>query len=134
MAQQFQVPQFIDREARLVGPFTIKQTAILVGGGSVLAIFWFILEKWLFFLIGVPFVMLLLFIIFVKINGRPILDFFVSFFSFFTAPQLYIWQKRQKQELLGKKRKRKEKIESFSGPTTEVTKRGIRDLAKKLDV
>ena len=129
--QQFQVPQFIEREAKLVGPFTMRQSAILGGTGALLFVLWFILEKWLFFVIGIPLALLVILVGFLKINGRPLLDFFTSFFSFFISPQLYIWQKRNaKPEKL---KKAKNGVEKFSGPVVEITKQGIRELAKKLD-
>ena len=129
--QQFQVPQFIEREAKLVGPFTMRQSAILGGTGALLFVLWFILEKWLFFVIGIPLALLVILVGFLKINGRPLLDFFTSFFSFFVSPQVYIWQKRNvKPEKL---KKAKGGVEKFSGPATEITVQGIRDLAKKLD-
>ena len=129
--QQFQVPQFIEREAKLVGPFTMRQSAILGGTGALLFVLWFILEKWLFFVIGIPLALLVILVGFLKINGRPLLDFFTSFFSFFVSPQVYIWQKRNvKPEKL---KKAKDKVKKFSGPATEITKQGIKDLAKRLD-
>lgn len=129
--QQFQVPQFIEREAKLVGPFTMRQSAILGGTGALLFVLWFILEKWLFFVIGIPLALLVILVGFLKINGRPLLDFFTSFFSFFVSPQVYIWQKRNvKPEKL---KKAKNKVEKFSGPATEITKQGIKNLAKRLD-
>jgi len=131
MAQQFQVPQFIEREAKLVGPFTMRQSAILGGTGALLFVLWFILVKWLFFVVGIPVTLLIVLVGFMKINGRPLLDFFTSFFSFFISPQIYIWQKRNvKKE---KRKKTKGGVEKFSGPATKITKQGIRDLAKKLD-
>jgi len=131
MAQQFQVPQFIEHEARLIGPFTIKQTALLTGVGAILFVLWFMLEKWLFFVLGIPFSLLALLLGFMKINGRPLLDFFMSFFSFFISPQLYIWEKRQLAKQ--KKSKRKQAPEVFEGVSTKVTKKEIGELAKKLD-
>lgn len=129
--QQFQVPQFIEREAKLVGPFTLRQSAILGGAGALLFVLWFILQKWLFFAIGIPLALLFLLVGFVKINGRPLLDFFTSFFSFFISPQIYIWQKRSVRK--EKLKATKDEVEKFSGPATEITSQGIRDLAKKLD-
>ena len=131
MAQQFKVPQFIEHEARLIGPFTIKQTALLAGVGAILFVLWFMLEKWLFFVLGIPLSLLALLIGFMKINGRPLLDFFMSFFSFFISPQLYIWEKRQLTNQ--KKARRKQAPEVFEGVSTKVTKKEIGELAKKLD-
>jgi len=134
MAQQFQVPQFIEREARLIGPLTIKQTAFMVMGGVLLFILWFILAKWLFFLIA-PFLSVFFFLVsFLKINGRPLADFVFSFFSFFLSAQVFIWQKvEHKEKIDGKKGG---VLEKYAGPetdTTNITKQGIKDLAKKLD-
>lgn len=132
MAQQFQVPQFIEYEARLIGPLTLKQTALLGMGAAILFVLWFIVVKWLFFLLAFPLALLMLLLGFMKINGRPLLDFIGSFFSFFISPQLYIWQKRK--EMMEKISKKKQKeIQKFTGPTLEVTKEGIRELAKRLD-
>lgn len=132
MAQQFQVPQFIEHEGKLVGPFTLKQTLLLGGGGALLFVLWFMLEKWLFILLAFPVVLAFLLVGFMKVNGRPLLDFIGAFFSFFIAPQLYIWQKRL--EGMGKATpKKRKKVEKFEGPSVEITKKGIRDLAKNLD-
>ena len=132
MPHQFQVPQFIEHESKLVGPFTLKQTALFGGGGALLFVLWFMLEKWLFFLLAFPILLIFILIGFMKVNGRPLLDFVGSFFNFFISPQLYIWQKRlEAQEKI--KKSKKEKVERFEGPSSEVTKQGIKDLAKKLD-
>lgn len=133
MAQQFQVPQFIERESRLIGPFTVKQSALLGAGGATLFILWFIVVKWLFFLLAFPIVLAFIFIAFMRVNGRPLLDFIGSFFSFFISPQLYIWQKRMETLEKAKKKKMKE-VERFEGPSLETTKTEIKQLAKRLDV
>lgn len=133
MAQQFQVPQFIEREAKLIGPFTLKQSFLLGAGGAMLFVLWFIVEKWLFLILAFPIALLMMLLAFLKINGRPLVDFFASFFSFFISPQLFIWQKRREDAKHIKKKNPREVIEKFSGPSIEITKQGIRDLAKQLD-
>ena len=132
MAQQFQVPQFIGHEGRLIGPLTLKQSTLIGGGGAVLFVLWFIVEKWLFFLLAFPIALAFILIAFLKVNGRPVLDFIGSFFSFFISPQLYIWQKRLLQ-LEKTPRKKKEKVERFEGPSLETTKKEIKALAEKID-
>jgi len=132
--QQFQVPQFISREAKLIGPFTIKQSAILTIHGAILFVMWFIFAPWLFFILAIPMTLLAALVAFTKINGRPLLDFFGSFFSFFVSPQLYIWQKRpETQPKRRKPAKKNDVLEAFEGPATEVTKEKIKELASKLD-
>ncbi len=131
MAQQFQVPQFIEHEARLIGPLSVKQTVVLGLLGAVLFIFWFLVEKWLFFLLAFPFSLIALLIAFMKVNGRPVLDFFTAFFSFFVSPQLFIWQKRELAR--ASRRSKRGEVEVFKGPSNETTKQKIVELAKELD-
>lgn len=131
MAQQFQVPQFIEHEGKLIGPFTLKQSALLGGSGALLFVLWFMLEKWLFFLTAFPIILAFMLVGFMKVNGRPLIDFVGAFFSFFISPQLYIWQKQRERMMRLNKKGRK--IEKFEGPSVEITKQGIRDLAKNLD-
>lgn len=116
-----------------MGPFTLKQSAILGGGGILLLILWSMVDKWLFFVLAFPITLFALFGSFLKINGRPLIDFVGSFFSFFISPQLYIWQKRKEHQEKITKKKNDEVIEKFEGPTVEITNRAIRELAKKLE-
>jgi hypothetical protein len=131
MAKQFQVPQFIEHESKIVGPFTLKQSAMLGGGGAILMVLWTILDTWLFFIAAFPVTLFVLLGAFIKVNGRPLVDFIGSFISFFVSPQLYIWQKRKERRAT--KEKKQEIVEKFEGPSVEVTKRGIQDLANKLN-
>jgi hypothetical protein len=129
MPLQFEVPQFIEREAQLIGPFSVKQAAILGLAGAVLFVMWTTMEKWLFFIVS-PFVVIgTLGIVFLKVNGRPAINAITSFFSFFVSPQLYIWQKRKQ-----KKAKKQQIVEVFEGTTTNVTTGEIKKLAKRLDI
>lgn len=133
MPQQFQVPQFIEHEAKLIGPFTLKQAVILGFTGAILFVLWFIVEKWLFFLLGLPLTVLAALVTFLKINGRPLIDFVAAFFSFFISPQLFIWQKKELAVPKKRKGSRIRETETFQGPSIEVTKQEIRQLASKLD-
>ncbi|MBI1888323.1 MAG: PrgI family protein [Candidatus Spechtbacteria bacterium] len=133
MPQQFQVPQFIEHESKLIGPFTLKQTLILGFTGAILFVLWFIVEKWLFFLLGLPLAVLTALVAFLKINGRPLIDFAAAFFSFFISPQLFIWQKKELALPKKQKRSRRQETETFEGQSIEVTKQEIRQLASKLD-
>lgn len=135
MAQQFQVPQFIEYEARLIGPFTVKQSVTLGFAGIIIFVLWFMIEKFLFFPIAFLVGVAAVFFAFIKINGRPLSDFFTSFLSFFISPQLYIWQKKER-----KIKEREKFIKKGSPPTDEkneaakeITKEEIMQLAKRLN-
>jgi hypothetical protein len=51
---QFQVPQFVEVEDKILGPLTALQFAYVAGGGGFLFAMWLILPLWLAILIGGP--------------------------------------------------------------------------------
>jgi len=130
--QQFQVPQFVSHEAQLIGPFTVKQTVLAVIIGLILVVLWNVLATWLFFLLAPIIIISGLLIIFVRINGRPMIDFIGAIFGYFLSPQMYIWQKRQ---IRAQKKSRPVPgaIEIFEGEESKTTTRGVKNLAKQID-
>ena len=46
--QQFQVPQYIDLEPKILGPLTLVQSVVVVGAGAFIFILRFLLEIYLF--------------------------------------------------------------------------------------
>lgn len=131
--QQFQVPQFLGREAQLIGPLTIRQTVIAIIAGGVIVLFWNIFAKWLFFLLSPIVVILTLLLLFLKINGRPVISFAGSIFSFFMSPQIYIWEKRHLAKKTRPTKDQQGPIEIFKGSENTATTKGIRELAKRID-
>ena len=98
---RFQVPQFIDVEDKIFGPFTLKQFIYLAGGASValvavtfLGIFWGLL-------ITSPIIMLSLALAFYKVNNRPFISVMESAFKYFTSDKLYIWKKTEPENTAG---------------------------------
>lgn len=92
---QYAVPQFIDAEDKLIGPFSLKQFGIVFGA----AIFDVLLYKLLGFgiimiVIGLPVALAGLAIAFVPFNGRQLYQMIPLFVSFFTKPKVYIFQHR----------------------------------------
>jgi hypothetical protein len=92
---RFQIPQFIDVEDKIFGPFTLKQFIYLAGGASagLVAIVMF----GLFFglLLASPVILLALALAFYKINNRPFIHTLESAFKYATKDKLYIWKKSE---------------------------------------
>jgi hypothetical protein len=89
---QFQVPQFIETEDKIVGPLTLKQFAYIAGGGILSALLYFVAQAWLW-AIGSFFIFaIVIALAFVKIEGRPFPNVIVSAFHFYWKPQTYVWQ------------------------------------------
>lgn len=90
---QFQVPQFIETEAKIVGPLTLKQFLILAGAGGVSILCFYIFQLWLWLLITAMVGGVAVGIAFVKINGRSLMLLFRSMVRFFLEPKFYLWQR-----------------------------------------
>lgn len=90
---QFRVPQFIDMEDKVFGPFTLKQFGYMVGAGGISFLLWtFIPVHFIAFLFIVPVVSLFLALAFVKFNNRSFADIMESAFSYYTGAKIYTWK------------------------------------------
>jgi hypothetical protein len=89
---QYQVPQFIDTEDKIVGPFTLKQFAYVGIACLISAFFYFLVQTWLFFIIAIIFIGGSLALSFLKINGRPLIKIAISAATFYWKPQTYVWK------------------------------------------
>ena len=89
---QFQVPQFIETEDKIVGPFTLKQFLYVASAGGLSFMLYFMVQTWLWALLSVFIVSGGLALAFLKINGRAFPAVLLSMFSFYWKPQMYVWQ------------------------------------------
>lgn len=94
---QFQVPQFLDVEDKIIGPFTLKQFLYLAGGAGLSYMAWrFIPYVGLFLAIGC--VGLAAALAFYKFNNKPFVFIIESAFNYIKSTRLYVWKRREKKE------------------------------------
>jgi len=129
---QFKVPQFIDVEDKLFGPFTFKQFVYMLGGGGIIFVIYKILGFW-FGLIPIIIVGALTFLlVFYKINEKPFVFYLEAGINYLMSSKLYIW----KQRLV--KPGDKEKEEQTAAPLVSIvpmtTTNKLKDLSWSLDV
>ena len=72
---RFQVPQFIEAETKLIGPFTLRQF-LFIGGGVMMSVMEFLLLS-TFFAIVAMIVTVTFFgaLAFAKVDGQPFLNY-----------------------------------------------------------
>ena len=92
---RFQVPQFIETETKLIGPFTLKQFLWLASGGAILFLFYMILPTYLFFVLAVPIGGLSIALAFVKIHETPLASYFTYGLNYLLNPKQYIFKKEE---------------------------------------
>ena len=129
---RFQVPQFIDIEDKIFGPFTFRQFVFLIGGGGMVFVFYKILPLWIGIFFILPIAGLTICLVFVKINSKPFIYYLEAAFNYFVSSKLYVW----KQRLVKKSDKQEEDVPS---PTTisnvpMLSDSKLKDLAWSLDV
>lgn len=92
---QFQVPQFIETEDKIVGPLTIRQFLYLAGAGGISFFFFFFIQTllWIFItvLLGVSGAALA----FLRINGRPLPVILKAALIYYWKPRLFLWQRKK---------------------------------------
>ena len=127
---QFQVPQFIDVEDKIFGPFTVKQFIYLAGAVGII----FVLNSFLPFffavIIGGPVVALGAALAFYKVNNRPFINMVEAVFKYILGNRLYIWKKEEKK-IIKKKEKIEERTDLF---VPKLSDSKLKDLAWSLDI
>ena len=91
---QFKVPQFIDIEDKLFGPFTFKQFAYLVGGAGMIFVAYKLLPFFVAILIIIPVAVLTGLLVFYKINNKPFVYYLQAAVAYLLANKLYVWKQR----------------------------------------
>ncbi|HRZ29801.1 MAG TPA: PrgI family protein [Candidatus Paceibacterota bacterium] len=85
----YQVPQFIEDESRLIGPFTLTQIGILVIGCGSAFIFYKLFKSF----IGIPLAVIILFLTgmltFSQMNNMPLYKMIVPILKHFILPKSY---------------------------------------------
>lgn len=94
---EYQIPQFIEVEDKIFGPFTLKQFIYVAGGVGLCAIVLLYLPLWLGVIIGLPVGALTLALAFYKINNKPFVEIMEAAFNFYIGDRLYLWKKEKNQ-------------------------------------
>lgn len=128
---RYQVPQFIEFESKVIGPFSVRQFAYMLGGlgGSYILYILFGVFPGILFII--PLLVLSFSLAFVTWNGRNFIDVLSSAFSYVFKKKLYIWKKLDKKVVASEETKTSV-ADAFVAPSLSQSK--LKDLAWSLDV
>src|SRR5258706_8753163 len=94
---RFQVPQFIEVEDKIFGPFTFKQFIYIAGGIGLCVLLFTFLPKFMAILIALPVAALAGALAFYKVNDKPFINVVEAFFNYTLTNKLYIWKKEDKK-------------------------------------
>ncbi len=129
---QYQVPQFIEVEDKIFGPFTFKQFLYLAGGGGVCLVFFTLFPLYFAILFSLPFVGLSLGLAFYKVNDRPLIVTIEHAFKYFLSSKLYLWRQHPSTQ---------QKIDQYNKNTSQqkvtlptLSESRLKDLSWSLNI
>lgn len=89
---EYQVPQFIEVEDKIVGPFTLKQFIYIAGAGGLCIIAFVYLPIVLAIIISVPLIALGAALAFYRMNGKPFISVLEAGFNYYKGSKLLLWK------------------------------------------
>ena len=128
---RFEVPQFIEIEDKIFGPFTWKQFVFLCGGVGALAFTFLITPIYIFALVGLPLAGLAFLLAFYPVNNRPFSVFLESIFTFYKSNRVYHWRKKDVNVYRSESHTQESPV---AIPTPQKGTGGIQSLARKLEL
>ncbi len=89
---QYQVPQFIEVEDKVIGPLTIKQFIYLAGTGGLCVVCFAYLPLVFAVLLSAPIAAFGGSLAFYKVNGKPFIEVLEAGFNYYTGRKLFLWK------------------------------------------
>lgn len=90
---EYQVPQFIDVEDKVIGPLTLKQFIFIAGGAGICILFFFYIPyKAIAFLLSALVAGFSLTLAFYKVNGKSFVEILEAGFNYYTGAKFFLWK------------------------------------------
>ncbi len=130
---RYQVPQFIEVEDKIFGPFTFKQFVYMAGGAGICFIAYRAVPLFWAILIMLPAGGFAAALAFYRPNNRPFINTIESAFNYLITQKLYIWRK------IDKKVEQKSAVEILEAVKSSISvpklsESRLKDLAWSLDI
>ncbi len=95
---RFQVPQFIERETKVVGPFTFKQFVFLAVPGAIAFFFYFTAPFQVFVMVAAVLLLIGFGLGFIRVGGKSLPEILLNILSFSVGPKTYNWKGGKRQD------------------------------------
>ncbi len=93
--EPYPIPQFIEQEGKIAFFISFRQFFYLVGAGLVCFMLYFILPRFLFWVLGPAIFLVAALLAFVTMNGTPVINIILSSVGFLTGTKDYTWKKKE---------------------------------------
>ena len=129
---EYQVPQFIEVENKIVGPLTLRQFIYLAGGAGLCVLFFFYLQIIFAVLFSLPVAALVAALAFYRVNGKPFIEVLESGFNYYTGAKLFLWKHQDQKNQ--KMNPAEREAPGILRNTNKLTRGKLSELAWSLDV
>mgnify|MGYP001562304352 FL=1 len=102
---RFQLPQFIETEIKIIGPFTLKQFLWVASGVVFLFLDFSIFTGIIAIAIAIPIVGIAGAFAFLKIDDMPLINYIANMLSFSFGPKKYLYEDETNQNDILNKQK-----------------------------
>ncbi|MEK7101669.1 MAG: PrgI family protein [Patescibacteria group bacterium] len=126
---EYQVPQFIGVEDKIIGPLTLKQFIYLAGGAGLCVVFFSYLNIVIALLLSAPVAAFVAALAFYKINGKPFIEIVEAGFNYYIHAKLFLWKHEE-----SKATKKEVIVPHALRNTPKLTRGKLAELAWSLDV
>ncbi len=134
---EYQVPQFIEVESKIIGPLTLKQFIYLAGAAGLCVVFFVYLPTLFAILLSLPTAGFAAALAFYKMNGKSFIEVLEAGFNYYTGAKLFLW-KREKPQAPARNATeaatQAETAKQNSRGTPKLTRGKLSELAWSLDV
>lgn len=133
---EYQVPQFIEIESKVIGPLTLKQFIYLAGAIGIAVACFFYLPIIVALLISAPVVGLGVALAFYKVNGKPFVEMLEAGFRYYAGSKLFLWKHHTASETSGAQPATMQRAADLGRASAgaRLTKGKLSELAWSLDV
>lgn len=92
---KYQLPQFIETEVKLIGPFTLKQFLWIAGGAALIFVIVLTIPGLFAIVLAIPVIIVSLAFAFVKIQGMPLINYVAFMLSYNVNPKKYFYRNEE---------------------------------------
>jgi len=135
---EYQVPQFIEVENKIIGPLTLRQFIYIGGAGGLCIIFFVYLPLIVAIILSALVAGLAAALAFYKINGKPLINVIEAGFNYYTGAKLFLWKHEEpsaeKQSAAAAAAAAATEAAKTPPGTPRLTRGKLSDLAWSLDI
>ncbi len=130
----FTVPQFIEKEGKIVGPLTFKQFVFVGSAGGFCLFLYFMIPSLQVFIAITIFIMgIACALAFLKVEKIPLPIFIKNMFFFLFKPKVYLWKKKNVPPIIIEKPPVPEEIQTAESSLRVSKKSRLGDLFTRLE-